>query len=99
MYVSPGDSCVLCGLWQPEKHQLERLRSRLLAPGGANQLKAAIGSKSFQKLFGPAEPHPEGKRQNIFGHPDSLKVAPKGVDKNHELIAFLKLRSFVVMKR
>jgi len=48
------------------------------------------------ELFGEAKPHPKGKRQNVFGHEDTLKVAPKGVDKTHKDIDLLKLRTWSV---
>ncbi|TFY75950.1 hypothetical protein EWM64_g8063 [Hericium alpestre] len=40
-----------------------------------------------------------GKRQSVFGMEDELKVAPKGVDKNHKDIDLLKCRSFAVIHR
>ena len=54
---------------------------------------------AFESYFGKAEPHPKGKRQNIFGAEDELKVAPKGVDKDHQDIDLLKCRSFAVVHR
>jgi len=48
-------------------------------------------------MFGPAKPDKNGKRQNVFGHDDALKVAPKGVDKTHKDIDLLKLRSVAVV--
>ncbi len=62
-------------------------------------LRDIISSSEFETYFGKAEVHPEGKRQNIFGLEDELKVAPKGVDKEHKDIDLLKCRSFVVVYR
>lgn len=56
-----------------------------------------ISSPEFVKMFGPAKPDKNGKRQNVFGHDDALKVAPKGVDKTHKDIDLLKLRSVAVV--
>jgi hypothetical protein len=39
------------------------------------------------------------QRRNVFGREDELKVAPKGVDKDHKDIDILKLRSFAVSVR
>jgi hypothetical protein len=36
------------------------------------------------------------QRRNVFGREDELKVAPKGVAKDHKDIDILKLRSFAV---
>lgn len=35
----------------------------------------------------------------MFGHDDQLKVAPKGVAKDHKDIDLLKLRSIAVVKK
>ncbi|KAG8877903.1 hypothetical protein FRB97_002937 [Tulasnella sp. 331] len=48
-----------------------------------SRLKEVIGAKEFVDVFGPAKPHKKGERQNVFGSEDTLKVAPKGVDKSH----------------
>lgn len=62
-------------------------------------LRDIISSPAFESYFGKAEPHLKGKRQNIFGAEDELKVAPKGVDKEHQDIDLLKCRSFAVVHR
>lgn len=64
-------------------------------------LRDCISQPEFVELFGPPKPGPKGKRQNVFGHDDSLKVAPKleGVDKTHKDIDLLKLRSIAVVKK
>ena len=50
----------------------------------SRRLRQVISAPDFEALFGPAQPHPKGERQNIFGMEDELKVAPKGVDKTHK---------------
>ena len=50
------------------------------------RLRQIISSTEFTNLFGEARPHPQGQRRNVFGGEDELKVAPKGVDKNHPLV-------------
>jgi len=99
LYLCPGDVFLACGSWQPEKDILQRIRARLMAPGGAQPLRNVISAPEFVKLFGEAKPLPNGGRRNIFGHPDQLKVAPKGVDKTHPEIDLLKLRSMTVLRR
>lgn len=86
-----------CGLWQPEKEILATIRQRMLS--NPQQLRSVVSRPEFVKMFGPAKPHPQGKRQNIFGHNDELKVAPKGFDKTHPEIDLLRLRSITVMRR
>jgi len=68
-------------------------------------LRQIIAEPSFVKLFGQPKPlatkgkDKERKRQSIFGAEDELKVAPTGVNKNHQDIDLLKCRSFAVVYR
>lgn len=48
-------------------------------------------------LFGPPRVGEKGERRNVFGNDDALKVAPKGVEKDHKDIDLLKLRSVAVV--
>lgn len=89
-----GHSILACGKWQPNRDDLAAIRQNILLDPAP--FRAAIGAPAFVKLFGKAEPGKKGKAQNIFGHSDELKVAPKGVDKTHKDIDLLKLRSIVV---
>ena len=57
----------------------------------SRRLRQVISAPDFEALFGPARPHPKGERQNIFGMEDELKVAPKGVDKNHKCVSCARL--------
>ncbi|KAG7093334.1 hypothetical protein E1B28_007014 [Marasmius oreades] len=58
-----------------------------------------ISAPDFVKIFGEAKPQSKGERSNIFGAEDELKVAPKGVVKDHKDIDLLKCRSFAVVHR
>ncbi|BEJ16433.1 hypothetical protein CspHIS471_0510380 [Cutaneotrichosporon sp. HIS471] len=99
VYIEPGYSIMACGLWQPDKTLLQRLRDRILGSPGPGPLQDAISRPEFVALFGPAEPDKvKGKRQNVFGHDDELKMAPKGIDKTHPLIHLLRLRTIAVVK-
>jgi hypothetical protein len=52
------------------------------------------------RLFGPAKPPTTaGETQNIFGREDELKIAPKGIEKDHPDIDLLRCRSFAVVIR
>ncbi|CAK9786604.1 hypothetical protein CC85DRAFT_290700 [Cutaneotrichosporon oleaginosum] len=96
LYIEPGYSLIACGLWQPDKAVLQRLRDRLLGNPGPDPFREAISKPEFVELFGP--PQPNGRRQNVFGHSDELKVAPKGIEKTHPLIDLLRLRTIAVVK-
>ncbi|KAF8345669.1 hypothetical protein F5887DRAFT_1282356 [Amanita rubescens] len=76
------------------KNELATIRSHIKED--SQPLRDIISSPEFETYFGKAEAHPEGKRQNIFGLEDELKVAPKGVDKEHKDIDLLKCRSLLL---
>jgi len=99
--IKPGDESILAaGAWCPARNELTTLRNHLLhSTPAAKALHTIISSKAFTTHFGPPRPHPRGERQSVFGHEDELKVAPKGVDKNHKDIALLKCRSLAVTYR
>jgi uncharacterized protein (TIGR02453 family) len=99
--IKPGDESVIAaGAWCPAKNELATLRNHLLrSTPAAKTLHTILASEAFTSHFGPPRPHPDGDRQSVFGHEDELKVAPKGVDKNHKDIALLKCRSLAVSCR
>ncbi|WWC65166.1 uncharacterized protein I303_107780 [Kwoniella dejecticola CBS 10117] len=93
--ISPNNKSLLaCGVWQPGKDELALIRHRLLA--SPQQFRDCISAPDFVRLFGEAKDK-KGKRQNVFGNDDALKVAPKGVEKDHKDIDLLKLRSIAVV--
>ncbi|KAI0649812.1 hypothetical protein C8Q79DRAFT_1006142 [Trametes meyenii] len=92
-----GESLIAAGAWCPGKNELQTIRNNLLR--SSTRFRRIIAAPEFEALFGPARPHPEGGRQNVFGFEDELKVAPKGVDKTHKDIDLLKCRSFAVIHK
>ncbi|GFZ48206.1 hypothetical protein JCM24511_05954 [Saitozyma sp. JCM 24511] len=96
--ISPnGNSILASGIWMPGKNEVASIRRQILTD--PTRFRETISYPDFVRLFGPPKPHPKGKRQNVFGHEDALKVAPKGVDKEHKDIDLLKLRSVAVVHR
>ncbi|KIY53899.1 hypothetical protein FISHEDRAFT_32138, partial [Fistulina hepatica ATCC 64428] len=97
-HLKPGNqSLIAAGTWCPGKNELATIRSNIQI--NSTRLRETISAAEFVQYFGEPRPHPKGRRQNIFGMDDELKVAPKGVDKNHQDIDLLKCRSFAVMHR
>ena len=94
--ISPNDRSIMaCGVWQPGKNEIATIRHHFLTE--PDQFREVIAAPRFVELFGPAKPHTKGKKRNVFGHDDELKVAPKGIDKGHKDIDLLKLRSVAVV--
>jgi len=96
--ISPENgSLIAAGAWCPGKNELLTIRNNIQRSSA--RLRQIISSTEFTRLFGEARPHPQGLRRNVFGGEDELKVAPKGVDKNHPDIDLLKCRSLAVVYR
>ncbi|KAL4260269.1 Conserved hypothetical protein CHP02453 [Pleurotus pulmonarius] len=96
--VKPGgESLIAAGSWCPGKNELATIRANILR--SPNRLRQVISKPEFVQWFGAAAPSADGERSNIFGMEDELKVAPKGIDKNHKDIDLLKCRSFAVVHR
>lgn len=75
------------GLWCPNKPELDTCRSNIHA--SPRRLRRVISAPEFVTLFGEPKPHSKGTRQNIFGNEDELKVAPKGVPKDHKYVSLI----------
>ncbi|KAF9488477.1 hypothetical protein BDN71DRAFT_1457157 [Pleurotus eryngii] len=95
--IPGGESLIAAGSWCPGKNELAAIRANILR--NPNRLRQVISEPEFVEWFGAAERPPDGERSNIFGMEDELKVAPKGIDKNHKDIDLLKCRSFAVVHR
>ncbi|KAF8581204.1 hypothetical protein K439DRAFT_1647958 [Ramaria rubella] len=89
-----GQTLIAAGAWCPGKNELASIRHHIVH--NPSRLRNVISDPEFVKFFGEPSPHPKRERQNVFGQEDELKVAPKGVDKNHKDIDLLKLRSIAV---
>ncbi|KAF9038332.1 hypothetical protein BDZ89DRAFT_945714 [Hymenopellis radicata] len=97
-FKSGGGSLLAAGSWCPGKNELDTIRHNIQRD--PQRLRDAISSPDFVRYFGEPKPSSDGSRQNIFGSEDELKVAPKGIDKNHRAdIDLLKCRSFAVFHR
>ncbi|CAD6951025.1 unnamed protein product [Tilletia controversa] len=101
--VSPGGrTYVAGGKWSPNKEELGRIRQNILDDSAlGKELKQVVSAKEFVKMFGKPVKNTadieEGKRQNIWGFSDQLKIAPKipGLKPDHKDMHWLRLRSFV----
>lgn len=79
--IEDGNAFIAGGLYQPETEELRKLRREIAF--FHDDLEAALSTREFQSVFGGLS------REN------ALKTAPKGYEKDHPAIEFLKLKSFV----
>jgi uncharacterized protein (TIGR02453 family) len=83
LHLEPGNkSFVAGGLFQPEPDVLSKVRQEIDYNGDA--LKKIFSDKKFKSLYAD------------FWDEDKLKKAPKGYEKDHAYVEWLKLKSFIV---
>lgn len=75
-----GESMLACGFWRPEPSDLALIRGNIDRDGQA--MRQVLSNPSILKYF-----------DGFDG--ESLKSAPKGVDKNHPDIDLMRYKSFV----
>lgn len=83
IHLQPGASFLAGGTWRPEPPQLNAIRQEI--DYNADEFKKIISHKEFKKFFGG------------LSEEDKLKTVPKGYDKGHPEIEFLKNKSFIVV--
>ncbi|MEI6950766.1 DUF2461 domain-containing protein [Paraflavisolibacter sp. H34] len=82
-HCEPGSSFVGGGLWMPDNAALKKMRQEIDYCG--DEFSALLQEKKFRSVYG-----------NLFRSPDiSLATAPKGYEKDHPAIDYLKLKSFI----
>jgi len=84
-HLEPGSVFLAGGNWQPEPAQLNAIRQEIDYNGG--KLTSILNSKNFKKYF------------NGLSEEDKLKTVPKGFDKDHKHLEFLKLKSFIAYSK
>ena len=80
IHIEPGASFLAAGVYWPEATDLKKIRKEIAF--FHDELEAIVNDKKFSATFGALD----------TSH--SLKTAPKGYEKDHEAIEFLKLKSF-----
>ncbi len=84
LHISPGDSFIATGFWNPEKEDLLRIRKEFELD--ASEIRTILNNKKFNKIWG-----------NFVG--DELKTAPKGFNKEHENIDLIRKKQFIFIKK
>ncbi|MBU2946413.1 DUF2461 domain-containing protein [Zobellia uliginosa] len=84
LHIKPGDSFLATGFWNPNKHDLLRIRKEL--EQDASEMREIISKSSFKKVWGELQG-------------DELKTAPKGFDKEHKDIDLIKKKQFIFTRK
>lgn len=84
LQISPGDSFIATGFWNPEKEDLFRIRKEFELD--AVEIRNILKDEKLHKIWG-----------NMVG--DELKTAPKGFNKEHENIDLIRKKQFIFIKK
>lgn len=82
IHIQPGESFLAGGIYMPDPAVLNKIRQEI--DYNTKDFLKIVNNKFFKKLFGR------------FYDGDALKNNPKGYDKTHPQIGYLKLRHFIV---
>lgn len=84
LHIENEASFIGGGFWAPNTDDLFRIRKEIELD--ATELQTLISAQSFKSYF----------KKGIEG--EELKTAPKGFDKNHEAIALIRKKQFLVTR-
>ncbi len=84
IHIQPGNCFLASGMWMPPAPQLSAVRQEI--DYNAEEFRKIILSKEFKKHF------------KELSQEDKVKTTPKGYEKMHPEIEFIKLKSFIAMK-
>ncbi|MGK4569176.1 DUF2461 domain-containing protein [Flavobacterium sp. 3HN19-14] len=82
IHISPTESFIAGGFYQPDNDELKKVRKEIVF--FYDDLEAIVNDKNFKSIYKKLE-----RNEN-----NSLKTMPKGYEKDHPAIEFLKLKSF-----
>lgn len=87
IHIEKGASFIAGGFYSPEPADLKKIRKEIAF--FYDDLEEIVNDKNFKKHFNDLD----------RTESNSLKNAPKGFEKDHPAIEFLKLKSFTVSKK
>jgi uncharacterized protein (TIGR02453 family) len=87
VHIEKGASFIAGGFYSPEADDLKKVRKEIAF--FYDDLEAIIADKSFKKEFGSFD----------VTETNSLKNPPRGYEKDHPAIEFLKLKSFTATQK
>ncbi len=78
--IRPGESFMACGFWDPNKGDLLRIRKEF--EQDVDAINRVITEPGFQSVWGPLQG-------------DAVKTAPKGFDREHPNIEWIRKKQFI----
>lgn len=87
VHIEKGASFIAGGFYSPEAEDLKKVRKEIAF--FHDDLEAILADKNFKKEFGSLD----------VNETNSLKSMPRGYEKDHPAIEFLKLKSFTATQK
>jgi uncharacterized protein (TIGR02453 family) len=87
VHIEKGSSFIAGGFYSPEAEDLKKVRKEIAF--FHDDLDAILNDKNFKKEFGNLD----------FNESNALKNPPRGYEKEHPAIEFLKLKSFTASQK
>ncbi|MNQ25369.1 hypothetical protein D3C85_385890 [compost metagenome] len=87
VHIEKGASFIAGGFYSPESEDLKKVRKEIAF--FHDDLEAILADKNFKKEFGSLD----------INETNSLKSMPRGYEKDHPAIEFLKLKSFTATQK
>ena len=85
LHIEPGGSFIAGGVYSPEPEHLKAIRAAIAADNG-KKLNAILKNADFKKYFGVMQG-------------ESLKIPPKGYDREHPALDLLKQKQFMAIHK
>lgn len=86
-HLEPGNSFIGGGLWMPDPQRLKKVRQEI--DYNWEEFSSLLQAKAFRSVFG-----------DLYKAADvSLATSPKGYEKDHPAMAYLKLKSLIAETR
>jgi uncharacterized protein (TIGR02453 family) len=87
IHIEPGASFIAGGVYWPDAADLKKIRKEIAF--FHDDLEKIVSEKNFKREFGELD----------RSESNSLKTSPKGYEKDHPAIEFLKLKCFTVTQK
>lgn len=84
IHLEPNNIFIACGFWNPNKEDLFRIRKEIELDH--HEFEQVLNDKELQHHFGTL-------------HGEQLKTAPKGFNKDHAAIRYLRFKQFLLIKK
>lgn len=83
LHITPGESFVAVGFWEPNAEDLLRIRKEL--ERDASELRAILSKPAFKKIWGALKG-------------EELKTAPQGFPKDHPNLDLIRKKQHILIK-